>query len=201
MTTVRVFLAVAASKQWELHQMDVHNTFLHEDLQEEVYMRPLSGFKGSNPNLVCQLRKSLYGLKQAPRCWFAKLVTTLKKYGFHESYSDYSLFTYVRGDVRLKLFVYIDDLIISGNNPNAIRSFKEYLCSCFKMKDLGALKYFLDIEVARSPAGLFLCQRKYTSSTFVEETGLLGAKPSAIPIQHNHKLGLATGAKFFDSEA
>lgn len=155
MTTVCVFLAVAASKTWELHQMDVHNAFLHGDLREEIYMKPPPGFKPSNPNLVCRLRKSLYGLKQAPRCWFAKLATALKNYGFRQSYSDYTLFTYVHGEIRIHMLVYVDDLIISGNQPEAIRRFKQYLCGCFKMKDLGPLKYFLGIEVARNPSGLF----------------------------------------------
>lgn len=199
MTTVRVFLAVAASKNWELHQMDVHNAFLHGDLREEVYMKPPPGFKPSNPNLVCRLRKSLYGLKQAPRCWFAKLATALKNYGFRQSYSDYSLFTYVHGEIRIHMLVYVDDLIISGNQLEAIRRFKQYLCGCSKMKDLGPLKYFLGIEVARNPSGLFLCQRKNTLD-IVTETGLLGSKPSAFPIQQNHQLELATGAHLFDPE-
>ncbi|RVW42094.1 Retrovirus-related Pol polyprotein from transposon RE2 [Vitis vinifera] len=58
--------------------------------------------------------------------------------------------------------LYVDDLIISGNDSAALKTFKAYLSDCFKMKDLGVLKYFLGIEVARSSAGLFLCQRKYT---------------------------------------
>lgn len=179
--------------------MDVHNAFLHGDLQEEVYMKLPPGFKCSNPNLVCRLRKSLYGLKQAPRCWFAKLVTALKKYGFRQSYSDYSLFTYMHGMVQVNVLVYVDDLIISGNNHEAIKHFKTYLSNCFKMKDLGPLKYFLGLEVARNPTGVFLCQRKYTLD-IIAETGLLGAKPAGFPIEQNHKLGLAQGKELTDPE-
>ena len=62
-TIVQTFLAIAASKNWELHQMDVHNAFLNGDLDEEVYMKLPPRFESSDPNLVCRLRKSLYGLK------------------------------------------------------------------------------------------------------------------------------------------
>ena len=200
MVTVRAFLAIVASKNWELHQMDVHNAFLHGDLDEEVYMRLPPGFESSSPNKVCRLRKSLYGLKQAPRCWFAKLVSALKDYGFLQSYSDYSLFTYTRGSVQINVLVYVDDLILSGNDSAALQTFKHYLSDCFHMKDLGSLKYFLGIEVARSATGIFLCQRKYTLD-IVNETGLLGSKPVGFPIEQNHKLSLATGALLSDPES
>ncbi|XP_021746669.1 uncharacterized protein LOC110712514 [Chenopodium quinoa] len=80
MVTVRAFLVVATAKNWELHQMVVHDAFLHGDLDEEVYMTPSPSFHGSKPGLVCRLRKSLYGLRQAPRCWFFKLASSLKRY-------------------------------------------------------------------------------------------------------------------------
>ncbi|KAL2928646.1 Retrovirus-related Pol polyprotein from transposon RE2 [Bienertia sinuspersici] len=197
MVTVRAFLAVAAAKNWELHQMDVHNAFLHGDLTEEVYMKPPPGF--SSRGKVCRLLKSLYGLKQAPRCWFAKLSTSLKQYGFHQSYSDYSLFTYRNGSVQLNVLVYVDDLIISGNDSSALTTFKQYLCTCFHMKDLGRLKYFLGIEVARSAEGILLCQRKYALD-IITETGLLGAKPASFPIEQNHSLALARGDLLTDPE-
>jgi hypothetical protein len=85
--------------------------------------------------MVCKLRKSLYGLKQAPRCWFAKLSSALKDYEFTRSYSDYSLFTLQDKDIQLVVLVYVDDLIICGNNHDSLQRFKNYLSRCFHMKD------------------------------------------------------------------
>jgi hypothetical protein len=68
------------------------------------------------------------------------------------------------------------------------------------MKDLGVLKYFLGIEVARSPTGLFLCQRKYAFD-IISEVGLLGAKPSSFPIVQNHQLGKADGPLLANPES
>ena len=164
MSIVRTFLAVAAVRGWILHQMDVHNAFLHGDLTEEVYMKLPPGFEhgdSSKSSKVCRLRKSLYGLKQAPRCWFAKLTTSLIAYGFTQSHSDYSLFSYEKHGTVLHVLIYVDDLIVSGSDSAALASFKQYLQICFHMKDLGVLKYFLGIEIARSAKGISLSQRKY----------------------------------------
>lgn len=199
MSTVRTFLSVAAIKNWDVHQMDVHNAFLHGDLKEEIYMKVPPGVQKGNSDKVCKMKKSLYGLKQAPRCWFEKLSTALKKYGFKQSYSDYSLFTLSKGGLQLSVLIYVDDMIIAGNNTFALESFKAYLSECFKMKDLGALKYFLGLEVARSKHGFYVCQRKYAMD-IISETGLLGAKPADFPMEQNHKLALAGGKEFSDGE-
>ena len=116
MTSVRTFLSVAIAKGWELHQMDVNNAFLHGDLDEDVYMRLPHGFTATSPNNVCKLRKSLYGLRQALRQWFAKLSSKLTEYGFVWSYADYSLFTYRKRKIFLALLVYVDDVILAGND-------------------------------------------------------------------------------------
>lgn len=194
MVSVRVFLAVAVIRNWELHQMDVHNAFLHGDLDEEVYMKLPPGFYGSRGK-VCRLKKSLYGLRQAPRNWFSKLATALKTFGFTQSYADYSLFSFKRSGIELHVLVYVDDLIVAGNNSDAITKFKAYMSTCFHMKDLGTLKYFLGIEIARHPDGLFLSQRKYALD-ILSESGLLGAKPCDFPIEPNHQLALASGPDF-----
>ena len=72
MDSIRLDLAIAASRQWEVHHMDVKCDFIHGDMKEEIYMQKLEGFV-SNPYLVCRLNKSLYGIKQAPRAWYAKI--------------------------------------------------------------------------------------------------------------------------------
>lgn len=169
--------------------MDVHNAFLHGDLEEEVYMKLPPGFEDPNPNKVARLRKSIYGLKQAPRCWFSKLTNALKTYGFVQSRADYSHFYYVRGSIQLHILIYVDDFIIACNDSSTLQQFKDYLGQCFHMKDLGKLKYFLGVEVARSKEGIFLSQRKYALD-IITETGLLGSKPSSVPIEPNHKLAL-----------
>lgn len=121
------------------------NAFLHGDLEEEVYMKIPPGFEKKQSNLVCRMKKSLYGLRQASRCWFAKLASALKDYGFNQSYSDYSLFTLTKGKIQINILVYVDDMIIAGNDTMAMSIVKDYLGNCFKMKDLGVLKYFLGL--------------------------------------------------------
>ncbi|KAG7558923.1 Ribonuclease H-like superfamily [Arabidopsis thaliana x Arabidopsis arenosa] len=199
MQTVRLILDVAAAKNWELHQMDVYNAFLHGDLKEDIYMKPPPGYKTKDPSHVCKLKKSIYGLKQSPRCWFEKLSVSLLKYGFIQSKKDYSLFTSIRGSVVLHVIVYVDDLVICGNDASVIAKFKAYLSQCFKMKDLGPLKYFLGIEVARNPEGIFLSQRKYCLDV-IEECGLSGSRPADTPLEQNHKLASSTSPVFPEPE-
>lgn len=129
-TSVRILLQVATVKKWEIHQMDVHNAFLHGDLKEEVYMKLPPGFDDPDPTKVCRLRKSIYGLKQSPRCWFSKLTTALKSYGFKQSRADYSHFSLIKGTICLHILIYVDDFIITSNDISTLQRFKNYLHKC-----------------------------------------------------------------------
>ncbi|GKA60331.1 ribonuclease H-like domain-containing protein [Tanacetum coccineum] len=144
--TIRCLFNIVVSMSWPLFQLDVNNAFLYGDLEETICMKPLEGYFPSG-NKVCRLKKSLYGLKQAPRQWNAKLTSTLVENGFSQSKSDYSLYTKSDKGVFLALLVYVDDIIITGNNISEIEKFKVFLKSIFMIKDLGKLKYFLGIEI------------------------------------------------------
>jgi len=93
LTTIRLFIAIATTKQWPLHQLYINNAFLNGYLDEEVYMLPPQGYSLALPGQVCKLQRSLYGLKQASRQWNVEMTKFLLSKGFHQSKSDYSLFT------------------------------------------------------------------------------------------------------------
>jgi len=105
------------------------------------------------------------------------------------SYADYSLFTYKKGETYMALLIDIDDLVLTGNNPEVCTQFKKYLNNCFQIKDLGPLKYFLSIEMTRGPRGLFLCQRK-DALGIIEDCGLLGTKPIEFPMEKKSQASL-----------
>ena len=81
----------------------------------------------------------------------------MKAFGYRASNSDHTLFL-KRGKGKITaLIIYVDDMIVIGNDQDEISSFQQYLAFEFEMKQLGNLMYFLDIEVARSKHGIFLC--------------------------------------------
>jgi len=130
------------------------------------------------PGQVYKLRKSIYGLRQASRQWYEKLSTILIASGYTQSQSDFSLFTkqFATGTITT-ILVYVDDMILIGNDAHEIALVKSQLDHLFKIKDLGQLKFFLELKVARSRKGIFLNQRKYTLE-LLDAAGLIGCKPS-----------------------
>lgn len=163
--TIRTVLTIALMHGWPLYQLDISNAFLHGSLPKLVYMMQPPGFMDPTyPHHVCRLRKSLYGLRQAPCEWYLALPSAaLSKFGFHQSKADdTSLFTYHAHQVTAYVLFYVDDLIITGSDSLLISRVISYLQSHFALKDLGALSYFLGIEVASCAEDLFLSQHKYT---------------------------------------
>ena len=197
LSTVKLLLAVAAAKNWSLSQLDISNAFLNGDLDEEIYMSLPPGYSPRQgeffpPNAVCKLKKSLYGLKQASRQWFLKFSETLLQLGFTVSSGDHTLFLKNSGNTYMAVLVYVDDIIIASSCDKATMLLKEALQTSFKLRDLGTLRYFLGLEITRSSSGISICQRKYVLD-LLTDTGLLGCKPSSIPMDPSVKLSTEDG--------
>ncbi|RVW64351.1 Retrovirus-related Pol polyprotein from transposon TNT 1-94 [Vitis vinifera] len=183
LNSIRVLLSVAVNLDWNLHQLDVKNAFLNRELEEEVYMKiPPSMETLENSGKVCKLRKSLYGLKQSPRAWFDRLTRVVKKHGFIQCQADHTLFMKHSKEGEMTLFiVYVDDIIITGDDEEEIGNLKKLLAREFEIKDLGQLRYFLGMEVGRTKEGIVVTQRKYVLD-LLQETGMLGCKPVDTPM-------------------
>ncbi|KAG2736889.1 hypothetical protein G9P44_000979 [Scheffersomyces stipitis] len=166
--SVKLLLALAALYGKKVHQMDVSTAFLNGKIDLKIYMKQPSGYQDCSAfEKVCQLNKSLYGLKQAPLIWNETMNSFLEKIGFKRSLSEYGL--YMRRSVIIGL--YVDDLLIAGDNQNEIKEIKGQLSAQFKMKDLGIARKFLGINITQGSDGIKADLRDYIDK-ILEEFGM-----------------------------
>jgi hypothetical protein len=199
MEYVRVMIILAAHLNWSVHHMDVKSAFLNGDLGEEVYVSQPPGFivKGQEQK-VYKLHKALYGLRQAPRTWNSKLDTVLLELGFSKCKREYGLYTRVKNKMRLVVDVYVDDLIIMRESDQELNLFKSEMKKLFQMSDLGALSYYLRIEVKQGDQGIGLSQCAYASK-LLEKAGMCSCNSCATPMEAKLKLSKVSDSKPVDA--
>ncbi|CDO74894.1 hypothetical protein BN946_scf184988.g1, partial [Trametes cinnabarina] len=138
--SIRYLLAHAALEDWDIESMDVKTAFLNGDLEEEIYMEQPEGWvvRGKE-DYVCLLKKAIYGLKQASRQWNLKIHKSLLDLGFTRTYSDAGVYVYWRqgGDKVTLVVLYVDDLLLLGDDRKHIKQIKDALKKQYKMTDLG----------------------------------------------------------------
>ena len=188
METVRLLLALAAQKGWQMHHMDVKSAFLNGDLSEEVYVQQPPGFVVENGSgKVLKLKKALYGLRQAPRAWNERLDKELLKLGFVKNPQEHAVYRRSDKTSLLLVGVYVDDLIITGSSRAIIDAFKKEMMGSFSMSDLGLLCYYLGIQVEQKDGMTTLCQSSYTLK-ILEQVGMKGYNPCSVPMENRLKL-------------
>ncbi|KAH9669465.1 retrovirus-related pol polyprotein from transposon RE1 [Citrus sinensis] len=192
-TTIRLIFSLAVTLNWTMRQLDVKNAFLHGFLKETIFMEQPPGFSNPlYPDYVCKLNKSLYGLKQAPRAWFDRLSHYLLQLGFICSKADSSLFIFHNNDSLILMLIYVDDIVVIGNNTFLIDQLIHQLSIEFALKDLGQLHFFLGLEIRYFSGGIYVSQTKYTKdlltkAKMLESTSLstpMAIKEQANPIDH-----------------
>ena len=154
------------------------------------------GFVDSTkPDHVCKLNKALYGLKQAPRAWYDKLKDFLVKWGFTGSTSDTSLFIFKRQGSIFLVLVYVDDILITGDDLQLISQVIVDLGGAFALKTLGEVSYVLGLEAKRSSNVLHLTQTKYIHDLLVK-TNLTMCRSSSTPTCLNQKVAMRDSRLF-----
>ncbi|KAK6137928.1 hypothetical protein DH2020_028316 [Rehmannia glutinosa] len=161
-------------------------------------MLPPEGHPAASSGQVCHLQKSLYGLKQASRQWNTEFCGELLDFGFSQSY-DHCFFYQQSGSHFTCLIIYVDDVLVTGSDPQCIAALKAYLDRLFTIKELGFAKYFLRVELARDAAGTYLNQRKYILD-ILANVGMMDCRPASTPFPQGLKLVGKSGILLTDPD-
>jgi hypothetical protein len=160
-----IYVAMVRTLDLELEQLDMKTAFLHENLEEWIYMSQPEGFLDSKKeDYLCLLKKSLYRLKQFPRHWYKKFNTFIIFHEFFLNPFDNSVYSKKLPNVSfVYLLRFVDDMLIVAQNKVEIDGLKTLLSSKFKMKDLGTIKKVLGMEIWRDKRARLLCvsQKKH----------------------------------------
>uniref|UniRef100_A0A2N9GRZ0 CCHC-type domain-containing protein n=1 Tax=Fagus sylvatica TaxID=28930 RepID=A0A2N9GRZ0_FAGSY len=190
-TSIRAVLALVADQDLELEQLDVKTAFLHGNLEEEIFMEQPEGFKQpGTENLVCRLKKSLYGLKQSPRQWYKRFDSYMIQIGYTRCEYDCCVYVRILEDGSyIFLLLYVDDMLIAAKSMCEVNRLKSLLHKEFEMKDLGAAKKILGMEIRRDREArkLWLSQKNYIRKV-LEKFSMLDAKPVSTPLANHFRL-------------
>ena len=179
MVPLRLLFSITTGFNLELHHLDVEITFLHGDLNEEIYIKQPPCFEDEmQPHYVCKLRMSLYGLKQSPRMWHLKLHTYLEYIGFKRLQSEPNLYIRKEGNIFVIMGVYVDDLPIASNSKDALKKAINQLKDRFPVKDLGPLEFCLGIKVTRNRTdGTLMLSQRHLVEKILAKYDMMDCKP------------------------
>lgn len=195
-------LAIAAYYDYEIWQMDVKTAFLNGSLEEDVYMTQPEGF--GNPKdagKVCKLRRSIYGLKQASRRCNIQFDEIVKGFGFIQNVDEPCVYKKFSGSHVAFLVLYVDDMLIIGNDIPSIQAVKTWLGQSFSMKDLGEATYILGIRIYRDRSRRLI---GLSQSTYIDKIlhrfGMQDAKRGYVPVSHGITISKENGPKSLDDK-
>ena len=184
--SIRILLAIAAYNDYEIWQMDVKTTFLNGSLEEDVYMTQTEGFVIPNEaRRICKLDKSIYGLRQASRRWNIHFDQTVKEFGFIQNEDESCVYKKVSGSHVVFLVLYVDDILLIGNDIPSLQAVKTWLKENFSMTNLGEATYILGIRIYRDRSRRLI---GLSQSTYIDKVlhhfGMQDAKRGFVPMSH-----------------
>ncbi|KAI1001438.1 Retrovirus-related Pol polyprotein from transposon TNT 1-94 [Podosphaera aphanis] len=181
--SLRLLLAISASKKWKPRQLDIKTAFLYGILKEEIYLELPEGYRKENH--VARLKRCIYGLKQSPREWYFRLTEYLSICGFAPTLFDPCVFTHNTG--KLIIAVYVDDIVLFGEQGSLMDKIVNGLKTEFKVNDLGILHWLLGIQIEYHNASITLSQTAYIDR-ILNRFSMHDCNPVSLPIDCNHRL-------------
>ena len=128
--------------------MDVKIAFLNGYLEENIYMMQPDGFIiESQEHMVCKLHKSIYGLKQASRSWNKRFDKVIKSFGLDQKEEEPCVYRKMQDDIVVFLILYVDYILLIGNDFEMLSKVKIQLATQFQIKDLGEVQYVQCIKI------------------------------------------------------
>src|SRR3954463_9584392 len=170
--------------------MDVQTAFLDGILTEDMYMMQPEGFVDpNNDRAVCKLLKSIYGLKQASRSWNIQFDEVVKEFGFIKNEQEPCVYKKESGRALVFLILYVDDILLIGNDIPMLESVKTSLKNSFWMKGLGEAAYIMGIKIYRDRSRrlIGLSQSIYIDKV-LKRFSMEEAKKGFLPMSHGIKL-------------
>jgi hypothetical protein len=153
LASLRLILAVAARRDWEIEVFDFHSAFLNGKLDDDevIFMELPPGIEGAEDRkgMVARLRVALYGSKQGALKWYQRLCAELTQLGFTCAEADWGVFTARIGKDMLVLASHVDNCTVTGTSAKLIRAFKAEIGERFKITDLGPISWLLGMKVTR----------------------------------------------------
>jgi len=197
--TVRIILALSIAQGWEVFQLDIKSAFLNGDLDVEIFMNQPKGFiMEGKESFVCKLKKSLYGLKQAPRAWYKKILGYFVDISFSKYFSDSNLYMLNQGKDVVLILLYVDDLLITGNNDEIIQECISKLKAMFEMIDIGLLHFYLGMQVYQYKDCTYLSQSKYIFD-ILQKFGMEECRYTTILVSPGITISLSSKSQLVDA--
>src|ERR1041384_994474 len=199
---VRILLAIPAYFDYEIWQMDVKTAFLNGNLEENVYMIQPEGFVApKDAGKVCKLKRSICGLKQASRSWNLRFDEVVKGFGFIQNGEEACVYKKISGSEIYFLILYVDDILLIGNDKEFLNTIKESLKSSFSMKDLSEAAYILGIKIYRDRSRRLI---GLSQSTYIDKVlkrfNMHEAKKGFLPASHGIHLRKTRGPSTPDEQ-
>ncbi|KAL0387533.1 UNVERIFIED_CONTAM: Retrovirus-related Pol polyprotein from transposon TNT 1-94 [Sesamum radiatum] len=164
---IRIMLPIAAWYDYEIWQMDVKTAFLNDFIEEDIYMDQPEGFMVvGEEQKVCHLQRSIYGLKQASRSWNIHFDEVIWGYDFVKNDLDHCVYNKISRGSVVFLVLYVDDILLIGNNIKMLGDTKAWLSTQFSMKDLDEASYIIGIKIFRDRSKRILGM---TQNSYVEK--------------------------------